>query len=249
MMDSQLQQITKSGSKTDGKFQSGKQHPRWSGSLAAEMEGHRFGLVELVSRTFERRKGFRYVKVRCTQCRTEKWISYDSLRTGRSRGCQSCSQKCGAPKWLLKRLEAARQRCTNPKDDGYSRYGARGIQFRFATTTEAAVWVMTNLGLHRNLEIDRKNNDGHYEPGNLRYVTRPVNMGNRRDSKVLMFHQFREQYPEVRYADTTLRNLLYRGLAFQEIAERYYRKSDKPKGVYGTYSTADLDLVSQLTES
>lgn len=70
---------------------------------------------------------------------------------------------------LAKRLTAAKQRCTNPKDKGYKNYGARGIEFRFPTLAEAYVWVMENLGPPQGKqEIDRVDNDGHYEPGNLK---------------------------------------------------------------------------------
>jgi hypothetical protein len=141
-------------------------------------------------------------------------------------------------------MEAARQRCANPNDAGYRRYGARGIEFQFASVAEAAVWVMENLGLHREKEVDRVNNHGHYAPGNLRWVTRRQNMANARGSHSKAFHLFRQQYPEIRYADNTLRNLLRRGLSFQEIVDRYNQPSDKPKGVYGTFSTPDPDIVS-----
>jgi hypothetical protein len=76
------------------------------------------------------------------------------------------------------------QRCNNPKDKGHHNYGSRGIKFNFDTILNGALWVMDNLGLHRHLELDRIDNNGHYEPGNLRYATRTTQQKNRRDSKV-----------------------------------------------------------------
>jgi hypothetical protein len=75
-----------------------------------------------------------------------------------------------------------KQRCTNPADAGYHNYGGRGIQFRFNSVLEGALWIMETLGLKRSLQMDRINNDGHYEPGNLRYVTRSQQNLNKRQS-------------------------------------------------------------------
>lgn len=95
-------------------------------------------------------------------------------------GCRQCGHPRRAPKWLVQRASAAKDRCTNARNRRYSDYGGRGIEFRFSAPIEMAVWIQENLGLHRSLQIDRINNDGHYEPGNLRYVTPKQNMGNRR---------------------------------------------------------------------
>ncbi|WP_212751097.1 hypothetical protein, partial [Escherichia coli] len=66
---------------------------------------------------------------------------------------------------------------------------------------------------------------------------------------VLAFHLFRQQYPHVRYADNTLKALLLKGLTAEQIVHRWAQPSCKPKGVYGTFSTADPTLVSQLKAS
>lgn len=240
-------QTTRSGSKPDTRSRSGLRPHNHSGSHVPEKPGHRWGLVELLSSEIVRVNGYKYVKVRCTSCGAEKTTCYTNLTRGKTKGCQSCSQKCGAPQWLLQRLEAARQRCTNPKDQGYPRYGGRGIQFRFESVACAAVWVADNLGLEREKELDRTNNSGHYEPGNLRWVSRRQNLADQDRSKSTAFHMFRMRHPEVRYADTTLRNLLNKGLSEQQIVERWGRPSCKPKGVYGTFSTADPDIVSLQT--
>jgi hypothetical protein len=143
-------------------------------------------------------------------------------------------------------MEAARQRCTNTNDPAYPRYGQRGIKFQFATVAEAAVWVLQNLGAEKDQEIDRTDNDGDYAPGNLQWSTRRQNLANQTRSHADVFHKVRASHPEVRYADNTLRRLSGT-LTVEEICERWAKPSCKPKGVYGTYSTADPGIVSRLT--
>jgi hypothetical protein len=64
-------------------------------------------------------------------------------------------------------------RCEDPKDPRYSRYGGRGITVcdRWRTSFEA---FLADLGRRPTAghSVDRKDNDGNYEPGNVRWATR-----------------------------------------------------------------------------
>lgn len=76
-----------------------------------------------------------------------------------------------------------KQRCNNPKNERYHRYGGRGIKFYdgwndFLTFYN---WAISN-GWKEGLHIDRINNDGDYEPSNCRIVTQKINSNNRRDT-------------------------------------------------------------------
>jgi hypothetical protein len=106
---------------------------------------------------------------------------------------------------------------------------------------------MENLGLHKHMELDRINNNKGYAPGNLRFVLRRLNVANQERCRSIAFHQFRQDYPEVRYADNTLRDMLCRGLTPEQIVERWGQPSCKPKGLYGTFSTADPVIASLPT--
>jgi len=76
-----------------------------------------------------------------------------------------------------------KQRCGNPKKDGYKNYGGRGIQNKFESVDEFVDYVINVLKVDpRGLQIDRIDNSGHYEKGNIRFVTAKVNRNNRRDS-------------------------------------------------------------------
>jgi hypothetical protein len=115
---------------------------------------------------------------------------------------------------LDRRLTAATQRCTNPKDAGYANYGGRGIEFRFPSVTEACLWVMDNLELRKDLELDRIDNNGHYEPGNLRFLNQSFQNRNSRRGKI------KEPPPwPSPYSWFTTNRMLRRGLTREQVME------------------------------
>jgi len=82
---------------------------------------------------------------------------------------------------LSHRFQCIKSRCTNPKNKDYGRYGGRGIKCLFKSGIEFVDYILNELQLNpRGLDIDRINNDGHYERGNIRLVTHKENCNNRR---------------------------------------------------------------------
>lgn len=73
---------------------------------------------------------------------------------------------------------SARERCTNPNNTHYKYYGARGIEFRFKSFDEFFAEVGKRPTLRHTIE--RKNNNGHYEHGNVRWATMLEQAANRR---------------------------------------------------------------------
>ena len=71
----------------------------------------------------------------------------------------------------------AKQRCTNPKNPQFSRYGGRGIEFRFESF--AQFWKEIGKKPWPGLTLDRRDNAGHYEPGNIRWATQKTQCNNR----------------------------------------------------------------------
>ena len=77
-----------------------------------------------------------------------------------------------------------KQRCSNPTCEKYKNYGGRGIENKFKTVQDFLNYVIneleiTNINQIKGLDMDRINNDGHYEPGNIRFVTHKENCNNR----------------------------------------------------------------------
>lgn len=83
---------------------------------------------------------------------------------------------CGTPE--SNACIQAKARCTNPKDASWKDYGGRGIQFRFASFEE----FFAELGPRTSPahSLDRINNDGHYEIGNVRWATKQEQRANQR---------------------------------------------------------------------
>lgn len=77
--------------------------------------------------------------------------------------------------------KAMRQRCNNSKNTAYKYYGGRGIKVKFSSLNDFRDYVMNELKTDpRGLTIDRIDNDGNYERGNIRFVTQSENCKNRR---------------------------------------------------------------------
>jgi hypothetical protein len=79
------------------------------------------------------------------------------------------------------------QRCTNPNNKRWARYGGRGI-------TVCERWrkfdnFLADMGVRpEGLTIERINNDGNYEPGNCEWIPRGEQQANTRRNRLLTFN-------------------------------------------------------------
>jgi hypothetical protein len=76
-------------------------------------------------------------------------------------------------------VDNAYTRCYNPKSKKYARYGGRGIQVKFASKVEFADYIQELPGWSPEMSLDRIDNDGNYEKGNLRWATQQQQIVNR----------------------------------------------------------------------
>lgn len=129
---------------------------------------------------------------RC-DCGGEVTVAKSNLRPGHTTSC-GCRQReagkengrvshqkhgmCGTPEYAawLNMI----QRCTNPKATRYGRYGGRGIAI-CEQWLESFDAFYADVGPRpsKHHSIDRINNDGNYEPGNVRWATGAEQQRNR----------------------------------------------------------------------
>lgn len=74
-----------------------------------------------------------------------------------------------------------KMRCSNPKDGRYEEYGGRGISV-FPEWESSFEAFLAYMGLRPTSahSLDRIDNDGNYEPGNVRWADRVTQTQNRR---------------------------------------------------------------------
>lgn len=107
-----------------------------------------------------------------------------------------------------------RQRCENPKNRRYPHYGGRGIVVCSAWR-EGFSNFLADMGMRPSPDhsLDRKDNDGNYEPGNCRWATDLEQCHNRSNS-VKLTHEGRTATLEEWARDTGIsRPLLRKRLA------------------------------------
>lgn len=79
-------------------------------------------------------------------------------------------------------------RCYNPDCKAYPDYGGRGIKVTERWHDLATFVAEVPAGFFGGAEIDRIDNDGDYEPSNVRWVTPQRNAGNRRSARLIEFN-------------------------------------------------------------
>lgn len=105
------------------------------------------------------------------------------------------SRKTDTPEWIS--WYHMVQRCLNPSDKRYARYGGRGITVseRWRDSFEA---FLADMGPRPSAShsIDRIDNDRGYEPGNCRWATPQQQRQNRSDNHYIVAHGQRRTITE-----------------------------------------------------
>ena len=121
-------------------------------------------------------KKHRFARVQCDCGSPPRYSRVDGLVSGAAQSC-GCIHKEVITKhgeWnnpLFKVWKGIISRCTNPADKRYARYGGRGVKVCERWLDMHNFISDMSKGYQKGLQIDRKNNDGNYEPSNCQWAT------------------------------------------------------------------------------
>jgi len=106
-----------------------------------------------------------------------------NLKSGRNKRTHGWSSLPGFSNW-----RTMVRRCVDPKATGYELYGGRGIRVHEPWRVDFAAF-MEHIGPYpgRAFTIERKDSNGHYEPGNVRWATRLEQAQNTSRNRFVMF--------------------------------------------------------------
>lgn len=157
-----------------------------------DLTGQRFGILTVIEPIYiETSKRWKW-RCKC-DCGNETLSYANNLKHMHSCGCLH-------RKWSHERLykhgkshsrlfpiwQSMRQRCNNPKNHAYDRYGGRGIKVCKAWDEDFEAfekWALANgydeNAVGKSCTLDRINNDGDYEPRNCRWADGKVQNNNK----------------------------------------------------------------------
>ena len=145
-----------------------------------------------------------FAEYECNFCGSLFESGYRKKRSPSSCGCQKHGET-GTKLYIM--WANMKSRCFNKKSEDYKYYGGRGIKVcdGWLNFVSFRNWANPN-GYGDNLEIDRRNNDGNYEPSNCRFITHTENVRNRGYSKLSMekAKKINEMYSTGKYSQRKL---------------------------------------------
>lgn len=156
-----------------------------------DLTGKRFG--RLVVREIKERKSPIYWVCNC-DCGGTNIVQGGHLKNGNVKSCGCIAKEVTSDKSIkhgksgtveYKTWQQMKERCLNPTGKDFPKYGGRGI-------TVCDAWknsfedFLAHVGTRPNgcKSLDRINNDGNYEPGNVRWATQAQQSRNTSATKL-----------------------------------------------------------------
>lgn len=183
--------------------------------------GDVFGRLTIIEIKQQKTKsGHKQYLCHCS-CGAEKIVQDGNLRNGHTKSCGCLKQeKNGKQTWthglsehyLYFIYKSIKQRCNNQRNFAYKNYGARGIKLHPNWANNFLLffdYIMNELGERptKQHSLDRINNNGNYEPGNLRWALPVEQYNNRRIFNVEIIADIFRILRAKKYNDTAIVDL------------------------------------------
>lgn len=209
--------------------------------IRLHLEGERYGKLVVVEEAepiySKTGKMIRRWKCKC-DCGNITIVRHGDLRNGSTVSCgcynyekESAVKTHGYSRTKLGNVfEGMKQRCNNPKNKNYEKYGGRGIKICTEWLNDPKKffdWAIKN-GYKEGLSIDRIDVNGNYEPDNCRWAdneTQCLNQRLRKDNKTG-----------------------YKGIYYSEGVYRVQIRRNKKRYCFGSYKTLP-EAVKVLEEA
>jgi hypothetical protein len=140
-----------------------------------DLTGQRFGRLTVIDRAPKQSQlASRSARWNCScECGNAHVTDATSLRSGNTQSCgcwnRDSHTKHGLPRYFRNAYDQAKRRCSDLSHKAYKNYGGRGIKFNFTSLEQFAAVLGERPSPKHSL--DRIDNDGHYEPENVKWST------------------------------------------------------------------------------
>lgn len=178
--------------------------PWYNPAMIDDIIGRKFGSLFVICQiptpsqipTPKGKKGNRPWCLCLCDCNSLVDVRLNCLKTGKTRSC-GCSRiihghaisRNGKPSVEYIAWTSMIKRCEDPNNTSYENYGGRGIKVCERWRHSFANFL-ADVGLKPSPDhsLDRKDNDGNYEPANCRWATREEQANNQQNNRLISYN-------------------------------------------------------------